>query len=185
MPAHTLLQFGQALLAQSRFGDGQEPTAIRPLTLAIPLYYTISVSQYGFAMALTYTIQGPNNAALLLYYLICPAVNAYSINGDTGIVAPDSIVITPRAVLGHSMAATPILQGFETMTWTYSTLLIDEFARIIQYYNPQNPVVTLVFLDDHGTWVQRSAVMQPPAYGEQSTVALSGVTLTFTRIQQR
>lgn len=141
--------------------------------------YTIVSTQFGVAVPVTYTIERANVSPLLLYYLITPPAN-FAINGDGSIIAPDQLIYTPRPVAGRTLIAGPLLQGYEQMTWIYTTMQPAEFTHLLSFYDPTNPVVTLTYLDKTGTWVQRRAYMHPPTYGTRETVAVNGVSLVFT-----
>ena len=176
----TKYPLGQGALAQVRYGD-EQTTNSRPLSQALSLSCTISSSQYNAALGLTCTVQRANVASLLLYCVIAPP-SAFAINGDGTIIAPDNITYTPRDVVGRTLSANPLLQGYMSMTWNYSRLQLPEFTQLLGYYNPQNPVVLVTYPDENGTWTQQQLVMHPPTYGSQSTVIMNNVALTFTRM---
>lgn len=162
----------------SRFGDGLR-VSLTPKKQALGISYTITPSKYAAPLAISYTIQKPNCAPLLIYYLISPP-SAFSINGDGAIIRPDQINYGPRPIVGRTLLAAPLLQGYETMTWSYAVLAWSEFQRIIAHYNPNSPIVTLVYPDGTGTWVQRQVVMHPPVYGNMSTVLIYNVVFSFS-----
>ena len=118
---------------------------------------------------------------MMLYYTISPQ-EFISINGDSSIIAPDQITYTPRIVSNRTVVGTPQLQNYKTMTWAWSVLSVSEYSDLIAHYNPNNPIVTLVYPDETGTWVQRQAVIHPPSYGTQSTQFVNNVSMTFTRL---
>jgi hypothetical protein len=176
----TIYPLGKGALAQVRLGD-EQTTNSRPLSAALGLTCTISASQYSAALGLTCTIQRANVASLLLYCVIVPA-SAFAINGDGTIIAPDQITYTPRDVVGRTLSANPLLQGYASMTWNYSKLQLAEFTQLLSYYNPLSPVVLVTSPDENGNWIQQQLVMHPPTYGSQSTVIMNNVALTFTRM---
>jgi hypothetical protein len=172
---------GRGVLGQVRLGDEAQATTLRPLGAALSLSYSISVSQHNAALTLTYTIERDNVGPLLLYYTICPTP-AFSINGDATIISPDKVTYTPRSVVGHTLLGMPVLQGYATLTWSYSALQQDEYAYLVAFYHEGNPTVLITYPDDMGVWQQRQAVMRPPVYGTASTVVYSNVSLTFSRL---
>lgn len=173
---------GQGILAQVRPGDEQS-TGLRPLYNTVGLSYTLSISQYTQSLSLTYTIQKAGRTALLLFYFIQPT-SQFAINSDNTIIAPDKVVYNPRSVVGHTLLAMPVIQGLESMIWSYSVLEQSAYQHLLSFYNPQNPTVLLTYPDKHGVWQQRQATMRPPAYGTATTVVYTDVVLTFTRLQQ-
>lgn len=172
---------GKHILGGARIGDGA--TAFRiGRSRSLALTYTISVSRYAVPLSLTYTIEKKNVAPLLLYYLITPP-SSFAINGNGAIVRPDSITYTPRQVSARTLLGGPLLQGYTQMVWNYSVLQWAEFQTLVQYYNPQSPLVTLTYPDEHGTWVQRQVVMTPPTYGTMiAGQVVTGISFTFTRL---
>lgn len=176
-PGNTL---GEATLAMTRLGDGAASSQ-RPNVHAILLTYDIVTSQYSEPFLLTYTVEAANIAQVFLYYLVTPTI-AFNIDGDSSIISPDQITYTPRTVANRSLVGTPQLQNYKSMTWAWTVLQINEYTTLIAHYNPLNPIVTLVYPDETGTWVQRQAVMHPPAYGTQTTQIVNNVTITFTRL---
>lgn len=178
MPAGNTI--GQGVLAQVRYGD-EQATALRPLTQAIGLSYTVSTSRFAAPLALAYTIMRPNVASMQLFYTIAPLV-PFAINGDSTIVKPDQMVHSPRPVVARTLIAGPQIQGYKTVTWTYSVLQLAEYNHLISFYNPRNPVVLLTYPDENGVVVQRNATMHPPAYGTQTTVTMTSVSFIFTNI---
>lgn len=171
---------GRGLLGQERFGD-QGSTATIPRPNALGVTYTISLSGNWSPLQVTYTVQAANVAPLLVYYLITPP-SRFAINGDGSIVRPDQVAYIPRPVASRSLVGGPFLQGYKTMSWTWTTLQVAEFNKLIGFYNPQSPIVQITYPDETGTWVQRQAVMLPPQYGTQSTISVSDVVFTFSRL---
>lgn len=172
---------GLILPGQTRYGDGST-NALYPHVAALPITYTISISKYASALPITYTLQKAHTASLLIYYLVTP-VGDFAINGDSTIIRPDRITYTPRPVSARTLLGSPLLQGYQSMTWTYSVLRWSEFQQIIQYYNPLSPTVVLTYPDQNGTWMQKSVVMHPPNYGDMTIgQVVVDVALTFTRI---
>lgn len=168
------------LYGLSRFGDGLR-ISLLPKQNALGISYVITPSMYASPIPASYTIQRPNTVPLLAYYLITPP-SRFSINGDGSIIRPDQINYALRPVTARTLLAGPILQGYETMTWTYSVLSWSEWNRIISHYSPASPVVTLVYPDATGTWAQRQATMHPPAYGTMQTFLIYNATLSFSII---
>lgn len=169
---------GQGVFGQARLGDEQN-TNVFPRRNALGITYTIVQSQHSTSLALSYTLQRNLRAPLVLYYLIGPTL-AFAINGDTTIVAPDQITYTPRPVTNYALSGQPLLQGFKTMAWTWTTIQEPEAMHLLSFYDPQNPQVLLSYPDETGTWVQRQVFMLPPNYGAQETVSVTGLVLTFT-----
>lgn len=169
---------GRATFGMARLGD-LSMTATRGHALPLGLSYVISPSKYAKPFGVTYVIQKANVGVCLLYYLITPPSN-FAINGDGTIIAPDQVTYTPRPVVGRSLLANPLLQGYSTMTWAYSVLQLSEYNHLLSFYNAQSPKVLLTFPDNTGTWVQRNANMLPPAYGLLETVQVTNVSLVFT-----
>lgn len=168
---------GNGMIGQVRLGD-ELASNLRPLTTAIPVTYTITFSKYAEAVGVTYTIQAPNTAIMQVYYVVAPPQH-FAINSDATIIAPDQVQYNPRSVLARSLLATPLLQGYETMIWTYTVLQEHEAQHLLSFYNPLSPQVLLTYPDDNGVWVQRTASMLPPNEGQRETVTISGLTLTF------
>jgi len=165
-------------LGISRLGDGLG-FSLLPRINALGVSYSISPSKYAVPLSLTYTVQRPHTAPLLIYYLVAPP-SRFSINGDSSIVRPDRMTPGSRPVTARTLLASPIIQGFETVTWSYSTLLWAEFQQIIGHYDPTNPIVIIGFPDQSGSWVLRKAVFHPPAYGEMQTMLIYNVSLSFS-----
>lgn len=175
-----LYPLGHVIGGQTRLGDGSS-TLLHPLTNAIPVTYTISSSQYAAVATVSYTTMAANVQSCRVYYTVS-AQPFFAINGDASIVAPDQVVYTPRPVSGRTLVGTPQLQGYITMTWQWSVMMVEEWSKIIQYYNPFNPTVFITYPDDNGQWVQRQATLHPPTYGTQSTISVSGASLNFTHL---
>lgn len=171
---------GQLLYGQARYGDGST-VSLLPRLNALSISYVISPSKYTVPLGITYTVEYGNTTPLLIYYLITPPSN-FAINGDGSIIRPDRITYTPRPVTARTLLGGPYLQGYRTVTWSYTVLQWTEFQQIISHYDPTNPVVTLTYPDETGTWVQRSVVMHPPQYGDMTNFIISNVILSFTRI---
>ncbi len=169
---------GAGTLGMARLGD-EQMTLSRGHTSVLGVSYTISVSLHASALSVNYTVQKNNVAPLLVYYLISP-LSVFSINGDATIIAPDQITYTPRPVTARTLLAGPILQGYKTMTWQWTTLQLPEWQHLISFYNPQSPGVTLTYPDETGTWVNRQVELLPPNFGQQQTVVLEGASMTFT-----
>ena len=167
----------RGVLAQARTGDGLE-TQLRPLTNALSVSYTISLSKYGVAFSATYVVENANVAPLLLYYQVAPPAD-FTINGNGFIVQPDQVTYTLRPIANRTLIGGPLLQGVPQVIWTYSVMNIDEFDLLIGFYNPQSTLVTITYPDENGAWVQRKAVMVPPTYGSRQTTMVYGVALTF------
>lgn len=170
-------EVGLIPLGMSRCGDGLE-TTIRPRAFALTLTYTVVVSKYTVPLQITATIERRNVAPLLIYYQVT-ANQAFAINGTPLIVQPDQVTYALRPVIGRTLIAGPLLQGIPTVIWNYSVLQLDEFTAIIGFYNAQNPLVTIVYPDETGTWLQKKAVMQPPMFGNRQTMFVFNVSLTF------
>lgn len=168
---------GTGSLGQVRIGD-KSMAGVLPRSTALGLTFTVSESKYNLPLGLTYTAQANNVAILQLYFLATPP-QGFSINGDTTIVTPDQVTIAPRPVVGRTLFANPLLQGYQIMTWTYTLLQQAEAQHLISFYNPASPQVTLVYINDEGTWVQRRATMVPPNLGNLETVAVEGFALQF------
>lgn len=166
------------ILGVSRFGDGLG-IAYYPRNNALNLSYTASPSKYSVACGVTYTIQRYHTSILMIYYLVAPP-SRFSINGDSSIIRPDQMTPTPRPVVARTLLASPVEQGFESVTWNYTVLSWPEFNQIISHYNPNSPIVTIGFPDKSGTWVLRQAVFHPPAYGEMQTKLIHNVSLSFS-----
>ncbi len=171
---------GHNVLGQARYGD-LSLNSIRSLTSAITVSYTTVGSPFATALSVSYSAQWTRGNTLLIYYLTTPTP-AFSINGDTTIISPDRITYVPRPVVSRTLIAGPILQGYDSMQWTYTVLMGTEFTHLFSFYDPTNPVVTLVFPDKTGTWVQRQVVMHPPTYGSRTTVVVNNAVLSFTRL---
>lgn len=169
---------GQGMLGQSRLGDGST-SARRGYTQALAVTYRASGSKYAAALGVTYRAQKANTAPLLVFYTAIP-LSVFSINGDATIVAPDQVTYTPRPVAARTLFGQPLLQGYRTMTWTYSELRQAEWKYLVSFYNPASPQVLVTYLDEHGIWVQRQVEMLPPTYGTQQTVEVQGAQLSFT-----
>ncbi len=169
---------GRGVFGMARLGD-LSMTATRGHATPLGLSYVVSPSKYAKPLGVTYVIQKANTGICLLYYLITPPSN-FAINGDGTIIAPDQVTYTPRPVVGRSLLANPLLQGYSTMTWTYSTLQLSEYNHLLSFYKSQSPKVLLTFPDNTGTWVQRNASMLPPSYGLLETVQVTNVSLVFT-----
>jgi hypothetical protein len=168
---------GNGVLAQARLGDESMVTT-RGLSVGLPISYTVSISKYGAGLPLSYTVQRSPNNPLLLYYVISPT-SAFAINGDSTIISPDRITYSPRPVTARTLLAEPIIQGYRVMNWQYSTIEPDKWAHLVSYYNPQQPVVTLTYPDDRGSWAQTQARMLPPVWGSWETMLVSGASLSF------
>jgi hypothetical protein len=166
------------ILGISRFGDGLG-IAYYPRSNALNISYTASPSQYSVSLGLTYTIQRPHTSIMMIYYLIAPP-SRFSINGDSSIIRPDQMTPTPRPVVARTLLASPVLQGFESVTWTYTVLSWPELNQIISHYNPASPIVTIGFPDKTGAWVLRQAVFHPPVYGEMQTKLFHNVSFSFS-----
>lgn len=169
---------GTFIYGSPRYGDNLG-IALYPRINALGITYTISPSKYGAPMALTYTIQRPHTAPLLIYYLVSPP-SQFSINGDSSIINPDQLSYVPIPVSARTLLASPILQGLKGVTWVYTVLAWSEFNRIIAHYNPASPIVMIGYPDEYGTWVQRSAVMHPPSYGQMQTMYVYNVSFSFS-----
>ncbi len=169
---------GVGTLGMARLGD-EQMTLSRGRTSVLGVSYSISVSLHAASVAVNYSVQKNNVTPLLVYYLISP-LSVFSINGDATIIAPDQITYTPRPVTARTLLAGPILQGYKTMTWQWTTLQLSEWQHLASFYNAQSPGVTLTYPDETGTWVQRAVTMIPPQYGQQQTVVLEGMSMTFT-----
>lgn len=175
-----LKPLGQEVYGQARLGDGQS-VQIYPRSSALSVSYAITPSKYGAALSVSYTLQRGWAAPLAIYYTT--SANAgYSIQLDSSIIAPDTVIYQPRAVAGRTLLGGQLLQGYDSMVWNYSVLQWSEFQKIISYYDPLNPVVTIGFLDPSGGWSQQQAVMHPPQYGTMSTFLISDIQLSFTRL---
>jgi hypothetical protein len=172
------LPLGQNILGISRLGDDLT-TLLYPRSNALALSYTLAPSQFALPLPITYTIQKPHVAPLLLYYLITPVTN-FAINGDGSIIAPDRVTPVLPPVAGRTLTAAPLLQGFPQIAWQYTALSWSEWQALIAHYDPNNTVVTITYPDETGFWVQRQAVMHPPSYGEMSTVLILNATLSFS-----
>ena len=162
----------------ARFGD-LSSSGVRAYAYGLAVSYTVVPSQYAAPLHVTYRIEGPGVAPMLVYYLVVPPTG-FTINGDATIVSPDMVNYIPRPVTGRTLLAEPLLQGFRTMTWTWSVLRESEAEHLFSFYDPQNPWVILVYPDETGTWRQVRAAMLPPQYGVRETVSVTNVVLTFT-----
>jgi hypothetical protein len=170
--------FGKEVIGSSRFGDGYL-FSYYPRKGTCALSYTLSCSQYGSAVPLSYLIQTRNTAPLLLYYQVA-APSRFAINGDASIVRPDRVQYIPRSVTGRTLLGSPVLTGFSTVIWSYATLSWNEYHQIVAHYQPQASTVTITYPDEQGNWVQKPAVMHPPSYGVMSTMLVNTVVLTFS-----
>lgn len=169
---------GSFALGMARLGDDEQVLS-RQRTSVLSTSATLSSSKYALGLATSATIQR-NHIAQVLTYCLVTTQGSFSLNGDTTIVAPDQVTYTPRAITGRTLLAQPLLQGYKTMQWYYSTIEPQEWQKLVSFYNPQSPTVTVTYLDENGIWVQRQAELLPPNYGQQQTVVVSGAFLTFT-----
>lgn len=169
---------GTSVYGLARFGDGLA-ISISPKKNAMGISYTITPSQNAQPLGITYTIQKANTAPLLLYYLITPPTN-FAINGDGFIKKPDRVTYTPRPVVSRTVIGGPILQGFPLLVWSYAILSWSDLQSFAKYYDPNNPIVTIIYPDETGTWVQRQAVMHPPSFGDMVTMLVTNVVLSFS-----
>lgn len=161
----------------TRLGDGLEST-LRPHAIALALTYTVVISKYAVPLQITATVERRDVAPLLLYYLVT-SPSDFAINGISSIVQPDHVTYTLRPVVGRTLIAGPLLQGVPMVVWNYAVLSVDEFNAIINLYNPQNPLVTITYPDENGTWLQKKAVMEPPSYGNRQTMFVFDLALSF------
>ncbi len=175
--ARTVSGLGTWIYGQPRYGDGLG-ISLLPRKQAMGITYSISPSKYAVAMGLTYTVQRPHTAPLLLYYLISQP-SQFSINGDSSFVNPDQITPVPIPAVARTLLASPILQGMKVITWTWSVLAWSEWQKIIAHYNPNSPIVTIGYPDETGTWVMRQAVLHPPTYGQMQTMYVYAAALSF------
>lgn len=162
----------------ARLGD-LSTSGVRAYRDGLATVYTITQAGNGAPLAVPYRIEGMGVAPILVYYLTVPPAG-FTINGDSTIVSPDQVNYIPRPVTGRTLLAGPLLQGFRTMTWTWSVLQRPEAEHLFSFYDPQHPWVLLVYPDETGTWRQVRAAMLPPQYGAQETVSVTNVVLTFT-----
>lgn len=181
MPAVVRHTLGSNLLGADRLGDLKNGAS---LGYAAPLSvtYTIAVSKYNSALPVTYTVQRSPSSSLLVYYIVT-GPSSFTMSGDSYIVSPDQIVYTPRQVTARTLLGGPILQGYSSMTWTWSVLTWNEYQRIIGKYDPHNPVILIAYPDQTGTWQQRKAAMHPPVYGTMGVgQTIQDLQITFYKL---
>lgn len=167
-----------AIFGQPRYGD-ELGISLLPRVNAMGISYSVTLSKYAVNMGITYKVQKPHTAPMLIYYLITPPSN-FTINGDGSFINPDQMNYGPRPVVARSLLATPIEQGFDTVTWSWSVLSWPEYHQIISYYNPAAPIVTIGYFGQYGNWEQRQAVMHPPTYGHMETMLFYNTSLLFS-----
>jgi hypothetical protein len=167
-----------AIFGQPRYGD-ELGISLLPRVNAMGLSYIIVASKYAVPMGLTYTIQRPHTAPMLIYYLIVPPSN-FTINGDGSIINPDQMNYGPRPVVARSLLATPIEQGLDAVTWSWAILSWPEYKQIVSHYNPVSPIVTIGYIGEDGNWAQRQAVMHPPTYGHMETMLFYDTSILFS-----
>lgn len=175
MPQKTVI--GQSLFGLARFGDGRFTFRLAT-SKACQITYSIGASKYQSSLALSYTIERKGVVPLFLFYRIA-AATVFSINGQTGFIRPDHIIYTPHPVVGYTLLGAPLLQGYQSMSWSYVALRMNEYATLLAFYNAQQPEVLVTYPDENGTWQQRNLVMYPPSFGSQQQTMLYGVTFTF------
>lgn len=171
---------GSVLPGATRLGDGRV-VFIRPLSRSVPVSYNIVTSKYGVSLPTSYSIIGRKVAPILAMYQTIPQFE-FAINGDGSIINPDQLTYQLPQATGRTLLGGPLIQSYRSMVWTYSMLSWPEFQKLLSFYNPTNPVVLLTYPNEQGLWVQRQAVMLPPAYGTQQGPLVYGVTLSFTRL---
>lgn len=172
-----LSSFGKSVLGFSRLGDGSY-TFVRPLSSVLSVSYSITLSKYSTALPVTYIIEKAHVSSLQVYYQISPPTQ-FAINGDEMIVRPDHITYTPLPVVGHTLLGSSILQGYRTMTWTYTLIRWSEYAHLLSFYNPQQPEVMVNYPDDNGDWQQKRLIMTPPVLGTLQQMIISNLSFTF------
>jgi hypothetical protein len=133
-------------------------------------------------LSLQYSVQASSFAGLPILYTIVPVAQQISINGNTAIPLPEQIQYTLIPTSYADLMGRPVQQGFRSMVWTWTDMTDAEIALIMQLYNPTSPTVTVVYPDETGAWVIRSAELMPPVLGTRATVHSTNVALTFTKI---
>ena len=176
--APSLSQSGTSVYGLARFGDGLA-VSIKPKKNAMGISYSITPSKHAQPMGVTYTVQKPNTAPMLIYYLVTPP-STIAINGDGSIKKPDRVTYTPRPVAGRTLIGGPLLQGYPLVTWSYTVLSWSDLQSFMKYYNPTNPIVTVIYPDETGTWIQRLGVMHPPTFGDMQTMLVTNVSISFS-----
>jgi hypothetical protein len=169
---------GTWLYGPSRYGEGLG-IALYPKTNVLGITYTTSISKYAVPIGVSYTIQRPRTAPMLVYYLVTPP-SQFTINGDGSIINPDQVSYVPIPVTARTLLASPILQGLKGITWSYAVLAWADFNRIAIHYNSKSPIVTIGYPDETGTWALRMAVMHPPVYGTMQTMYVYNASFSFS-----
>jgi hypothetical protein len=165
---------------RARFGDGAEALPSIAATGLLLTYTTVPGGVIG--MPVTYAIQQWSTSSLSLFYFISPAIFAFAINGDTSIPAPETIQYTPPPQIGSDLLALPIVQGYTTITWSWTRMIDAEIAKLMAHYDPGGKPVTIVYPNELGYWVQKVGFMQPIALGQRSDVSHTDVSITFTHL---
>lgn len=147
---------------------------------ALAITYTV-ILPGGAGLAITYTVQDVGGSGLTIAYYVVPATTAFSING-TLIPKPQHIAYNLPQSIGHAIGGIDVQQGLTALQFTYDQLLDSDMQVLESLYDPTAPQVLLVYPNELGFWVQKTAQMQPPVLGTRATVVHNNVSLTFTGI---
>lgn len=176
MPVHPL---GQQIFGEHEFGDGAGLTRNFSGNGATLSYV---VSTPAATLTVSYTLQGFAAGTALLTYWVVPPITTFAINGDTTVPKPSTMTYILPNQVGYDQTGVPIIQGYSGVTWEYEWLPDSSIGKLMSFYDPSNPQVTINYPNELGVWTQKQAMMQPPTLGSRSTVIHSGVVFTFTHI---
>jgi hypothetical protein len=147
---------------------------------ALPISY--ATVAYASTCLITYAIQVPAIASLMLTYQIAPLITDFSINGVL-VARPNTMNYGLPGTIGSDIDGVPIIQGYASVSWQYDVLSDSAIGLLMALYNPVLPEVTITYPNEMGSWVTKKAMFTPPVLGTRSTVIHSSVTLTFIHIK--
>lgn len=175
----TRYAFGQGAFGVNEFGDGGGAVRSK-VSAAVQVAYTI-IPPGGNGVAVTYQVQPSGAAAVPIVYWVGASIEDFSINGSL-VPKPHHVTYDLPAIVAPDLSGVSIRQGYGKVTWEYELLLDDALSLLMAQYDPNNPQVTITYLNEFGMWTQKQAMMQPPVLGQRTTIQHAGVQLVFTHI---
>lgn len=162
-----------------RLGDGAGTT---PTTRARALGLSYAVTAVHPTVGLVYAVQGAQHNRLGLSYLVSAPATQFTLNGRA-VVAPSQLTYVPPSAVQQLVDGRYERQGEAGVVWSYALISDADLVALLSDYTPADPRVTISYPDALGRWRLVPAVLQPPTWGQRTTLFTSGLRLTFTRIR--
>lgn len=108
----------------------------------------------------------------------------FLINSDQATPQPQNMRHPPRPEVGTTLSGKPVKQGYPGLEIVYQILSYDKMAKLMSFYDPTNPTVTVTYDDPiTGASVIKTCEMHEPVVGGRQTRYYNDVTVLFTRLR--